>query len=528
MKKVVRSFLAVAAAVMPLSFLSGEEAIQKSAGGSALILRVFEGLKEGSPAVQSITSSYLKYMLAASLPSDAALEAEQNQIQKTFNLKDVKLLTESTKRVSGRELIRQLTLFRLDGRVYEVTLGSKDVISHQFQIEVNEVTEKGSRNLLDTEFTIPGKSVAVFGFEDSQGKPYFISLREEAAGIAGGVEGGVVGGVEGGIRGGVEGGVVGGVQKEEIEKKRLDFEKDAVACKGDIQPPKLIKKIDPAYPEEARKNGIQGVVILETKTDESGRVRDVLILRSVPGLDEAAADAVRQWVYEPLIVQGTPRMALLTTTVKFQLGEKDIEQFAKGAVKVKDQIKPPVLIKKVDPVYPEEARKAGLSGVVILEARTDIQGRVKDVMVLKSVPALNQAAIDAVRQWIYEPLMIDGKPQEAAFSTTVRFALAEDKEKAGAGKGASETAAEVEPKIIKKVDPVYPEAARKSGVQGTVLLEATTDAKGNVVAVRVLKSVPELDQAAVEALRQWKYEPYVVDGKPVGLVFTVTIRFALK
>ena len=84
------------------------------------------------------------------------------------------------------------------------------------------------------------------------------------------------------------------------------------------------------------------------------------------------------------------------------------------------------------------------------------------------------------------------------------------------------------PRLIRRVEPVYPEIACKSRVQGTVILEATTDASGRVVAVRVLRSVPLLDAAAVEAVRQWVYEPMVVNGRPRGLVFTVTLRFELK
>jgi TonB family protein len=312
-----------------------------------------------------------------------------------------------------------------------------------------------------------------------------------------------------------------------MEKKKQEFEKDAVACKGDIQPPKLIKKVNPVYPEEARKKGIQGVVILEAKIDEYGRAMDAMILRSIPELDQAAIDAVRQWVYEPLLIDGKPTKALFTVTVRFQLGEKDIEKFAEGAVKVKDQINPPKLVKSVDPVYPEIARQAKIEGVVIVQARTDAQGRVKDAIVLRSVPLLDQAAIAAVRQWVYEPLMIDGQAREAVFTVTVRFTL--DAEKAeGQGEGPGATGEVLVPTLIKKVDPVYPEAARKAGIQGVVLLEATTDEQGNVVKVRVQKSIPELDQAAIEALRQWKYEPFIIEGKPKGVVFTVTVRFALK
>jgi protein TonB len=55
-----------------------------------------------------------------------------------------------------------------------------------------------------------------------------------------------------------------------------------------------------------------------------------------------------------------------------------------------------------------------------------------------------------------------------------------------------------------------------------------TDTQGNVARVKVLQSIPELDQAAIDALRQWKYEPVIIDGKPKAVVFTVTIRFQLK
>ncbi|HCS48939.1 MAG TPA: hypothetical protein DIW61_12050 [Candidatus Aminicenantes bacterium] len=123
--------------------------------------------------------------------------------------------------------------------------------------------------------------------------------------------------------------------------------------------------------------------------------------------------------------------------------------------------------------------------------------------------------------------MIDKQAREAVFTVTVRFTL--DAEKAeGQGEGPGATGEVLVPTLLKKVDPVYPEAARKAGIQGVVLLEATTDEQGNVVKVRVQKSIPELDQAAIEALRQWKYEPFIIEGKPKGVVFTVTVRFALK
>ena len=76
--------------------------------------------------------------------------------------------------------------------------------------------------------------------------------------------------------------------------------------------------------------------------------------------------------------------------------------------------------------------------------------------------------------------------------------------------------------------PVYPEAARAAGVQGVVILSVRADEAGKVVDTMVLRSIPLLDQAAIDAVKQWIYEPMIKDGKAVSVVFTVTVRFQLK
>jgi protein TonB len=65
-------------------------------------------------------------------------------------------------------------------------------------------------------------------------------------------------------------------------------------------------------------------------------------------------------------------------------------------------------------------------------------------------------------------------------------------------------------------------------VEGVVIVEAVTDIYGRVSAVKILRSIPLLDKAAVDAVRQWVYEPVVIDGKPRGAIFTVTVVFKLK
>ena len=83
------------------------------------------------------------------------------------------------------------------------------------------------------------------------------------------------------------------------------------------------------------------------------------------------------------------------------------------------------------------------------------------------------------------------------------------------------------PRKVHDVPPVYPAAARTLRVQGRVILEATIGPTGEVVDVEVLRSVPELDEAAIAAVEQWRYEPTLVDGEAVPVVMTVTMDFSL-
>lgn len=86
---------------------------------------------------------------------------------------------------------------------------------------------------------------------------------------------------------------------------------------GDIRYPARLVNVDPVYPEAARLAGIQGVVILEALINESGKVQDARIMRSIPMLDAAALAAVRQWEFAPTIVNGVPVKAVMTVTVNF-------------------------------------------------------------------------------------------------------------------------------------------------------------------------------------------------------------------
>lgn len=85
------------------------------------------------------------------------------------------------------------------------------------------------------------------------------------------------------------------------------------------------------------------------------------------------------------------------------------------------------------------------------------------------------------------------------------------------------------PEVVRQVQPRYTELARRSGVQGTVIVEAVIDEQGNVTGARVLRGLPMgLDKAAVEAIQQWRFKPATLANKPVKVFFTLTINFTIQ
>ncbi len=83
------------------------------------------------------------------------------------------------------------------------------------------------------------------------------------------------------------------------------------------------------------------------------------------------------------------------------------------------------------------------------------------------------------------------------------------------------------PTKVKDVKPVYPALAQSARVAGVVTIEATIGPDGKVIDAKVVGSVPMLDQAALDAVRQWEYAPTLLNGVPVPVLVTVTVNFTL-
>jgi len=181
---------------------------------------------------------------------------------------------------------------------------------------------------------------------------------------------------------------------------------------------------------------------------------------------------------------------------------------------------------------------------------------VTNVSVLDGHPLLCQPAMDAVKQWRYSTTLLNGEPVPVQTTVNITFKLSDETfvqptstptitgmigtvtpsnpttvnpavqlpriEPVRVGGQVQET------KIISKIYPVYPEVAKKARVEATVILEVTVNEQGEVAGVRVLRSHPLLEQAAIDAVKQWRYSPTILNGQPVPVVATASIEFKLS
>jgi len=297
-------------------------------------LRVYEAAKEGTLApLRFVTSSFLQPTISATIQTEFELENEREKIKRVFNLQNVRLLTEADLKVGERVQEMARHYFRLNGNEYLLAIRLTEWEGMgQFVIFVNEIVEDKHENILTTGITLPGGNAAVFGFENRKGQPYFLSFHITSV----------------------------------------------IGPDGEILPP------PPPPPPPPKKR---------TQTPKPPEKESLL-----PPLPQAP--------------QPPPPPT-----------EKELKEFAKGAVVAVGEIRPPRLLKEVPSIYPKIARQAGVKGTVVLGVRIDAKGRVTEVKVLKSIPLLDQAAVDAVRQWRYEPFLSKGIPTPVVFSVTITFNL---------------------------------------------------------------------------------------------------------
>jgi len=201
------------------------------------------------------------------------------------------------------------------------------------------------------------------------------------------------------------------------------LERIAIRPSPDVPPPQRIVHVAPDW---AAGSGGKVRYRVHLVIDSGGRVAEARVVSgSAPAdrtVDEAAERAavlaaVRQWTFD------APAQApmLLATYVGAGETEGVVGPAAGRPIRIGGDMRPPTKVHHVSPDYPGDARAAGISGVVILEATIDAEGAVIAVQMVRSVPGLDDAAIAAVRQWRYMPTWLNGQPVAVIMTVTVNF-----------------------------------------------------------------------------------------------------------
>jgi len=213
-----------------------------------------------------------------------------------------------------------------------------------------------------------------------------------------------------------------------------------------------------------------------------------------------------------------------------------------------------LLKKAAEPAYPESALADHVSGDVLLRIVIDQQGNVIEAAPvsreewpsnpdLTEDARLREAALNAVKYWKYHPYLLNGQPVEVETQMVVKFRMEKMPYHGGFiyGRllGANSpppqyparpplqrvSAAVMEGNLLKHVDPVYPAQAREAHIQGVVEMVIEVSKNGTVSQVRTVSGHPLLAQSAEDAVKQWEYKPFLVNGEPVEVISWVRVTF---
>ena len=211
--------------------------------------------------------------------------------------------------------------------------------------------------------------------------------------------------------------------------------KEGIVVPQELLSKRLVHQVKPTYLPEAKKLGIQGEVLLEVTINEKGEVENISVTKGHPLLVRSALEAVKQWKYRPYVVDGAAVPVSSTVSVNFTLQDSNagtLEKSQSPLIRLGSPAMATNLVYRVEPIYPLEAKQKGIAGEVVFDVTINEQGEVSDVQVLSGNAMLVSAAYEAVRQWRYTPVLLNGDPIRAKANVTIRFELEKGKPTASA------------------------------------------------------------------------------------------------
>ncbi|MGA2267481.1 MAG: M56 family metallopeptidase [Bryobacteraceae bacterium] len=320
---------------------------------------------------------------------------------------------------------------------------------------------------------------------------------------------------------------------------------DAPGVTVDLGGAGVMHRMGVAYPEAARKQGVQGTVVVEVKLDANGNVSDAHVVSGPEELRNAALQSVLQWhLMKNLAMssrqvsisfrlpEAVPTQAPAAAAVPTQAAAAAVLTQAVAAAAVRKEAPPPQLAwvgRKVKAIH-----VIGLSD----ELRADL---------LSQLPVHEGDAL-SVDSWLAVARVVKGFDEHLSISTpsagsnevmleiaapggvrispeamaTALPAPSADTKRLTIGGNVQQT------KLVSQVRPVYPPEAKQAHIQGVVKLRALIGKDGAVQNLEVISGHPLLVQAALDAVKQWVYQPTLLNGEPVEVVTQIDVNFTLS
>jgi hypothetical protein len=297
--------------------------------GIFLTLRLYKGIRDSGKSDPGHLNSYsLKKIADTTILSDEQALKEKNSIIKIYNLKYAHYLYKfemMLSRNNQRGTVRDVVL---DQRELNVVVGHVIGTPATFRATILS-RQKNEKPLMESDVIIPEGKTAVLGFEDSEGKIYFLALRRE---------------------------------------------KDQNVAKNEtirsIEVPKLISRFEPRYPSSALVKNIDGLVILECHTDLQGQVNNIQVIEGPPELAEPAKIDILKWKYSPWKINGNPEPVRMHLMIFFKITDnsvKSIDTSEAGIEGTYERYKP--MMKKWKTSYPVSEENKAILEIIIVEGK---------------------------------------------------------------------------------------------------------------------------------------------------------------
>jgi len=254
-------------------------------GDILLQLRFYEGVRGPKPAEAKVVTAYtLRPLFIGNFISQKGLHEEEAELKRVFNLKDLAVMVQTQWSWERDKADKRFQMVVLNGHEFLLQV-VKLSAANAFQVQVIDQAAKEKPALLDNEIVLPAGKISVFGFEDSLSQPFFLAVQRQA-------------------------------NVDESETGGLKI----VMVPESIPIPKLIKRVEPVYPEKMLAGGMTASITLQVGVSEEGKVWSVRAFSKESEFVEAAVVAIKQWQVEPLVVDGKARSQTFTCTVNFLSG----------------------------------------------------------------------------------------------------------------------------------------------------------------------------------------------------------------